>query len=124
MLRHFALIVLIISVCKLNAADSTITWNDIAKTFEKRKIDGSAIKPVINNKALHNVEVADFRSDTSRIGMFSDFKFRPTEFIFEGDESLSNFLEKKLVNNSNGGAEVLMVIQDFWLSEIRAKKIE
>jgi hypothetical protein len=124
MARHFVLAVLLMCACKLNAADTTVTWNDIAKTFEKRKIDISTIRPATDNKILQQIEVADFRSDTTRMGMFSDFKFRPTEFVFEGSESLSTFLEKKLVEKPGSGAEVLMVIQDFWLSEIRAVKIE
>jgi hypothetical protein len=124
MARHFVLAVLLMCAGKINAASSPASWNDIAKKFEKKKIDASTIKPVINNTGLQHIEVADFRSDTSRVGMFSDFKYRPTELVFEGSETLSSLLEKKLANHSNPGAEVLMVIQDFWLSEIRAVKVE
>lgn len=122
MLRLLALL-LILPLMQLHAADSTSTsaWNDVIKTLKKREISPASIK-LYNDKVLNSLDVLDVRSDTTRIGMFSDFNYKPNEIVFENYETLSDVIHVKLAGKNNLGYNVLMVVQDFWLTEIRAEK--
>jgi hypothetical protein len=124
MVRLLTLLLFILSQADLIAADSTSTWNDVIKTFKRREITAGDIKPSIAKKTLQHIDVIDMRSDTSRIGMFSDFNYKPNEFVVEKSKTLGNMFENELADRENDGYSVLLVVQDFWLNEIRAQKID
>jgi hypothetical protein len=64
------------------------------------------------------------RSDTTRVGMFADFNYKPNELVFTEGQLLGNLIEAKLGDPKAGNTDVLLVVQDFWLTEIRAQKID
>jgi hypothetical protein len=123
MLRLLPILLFVLPLNNSFAADSTSAWSEVIKTFNKREITANNIKLSLEKKVLQNIEVLDMRSDTTRIGLFSDFNYKPTEFVFEKSQSLGNIIESQLANRENKGYSVLIVVQDFWLSEIRAQKI-
>ena len=123
-MRRLLTLILVLPFVQLHAADSTFTsttWNDVIKTFKKREISSNYIK-LSNEKLLRSVEVIDMRSDTTRVGMFSDFNYKPTEVVFENSQTLTDVLSAKLADENNLGYTVLIVVQDFWLNEQRAQK--
>ena len=122
MVRLLTFFLFVLPFVQLNAADSTYTWNDIVKTFKKREVPTAQIK-LANERILHAVEVLDVRSDTSRVGMFSDFNYKPTELVFDNAQLLKEVLPSKLADSEKLGYDVLMVVQDLWLTEQRAQKI-
>lgn len=116
------ILLFILPFVQLFAADSTSTWNDVIKTFKKREITTSCIN-LDNIRVLHAIDVLDVRSDTTRIGMFSDFNYKPNEVVFDNSQTLKNVIKIKLADESKLGYNVLIVVQDFWLNEIRAQKV-
>jgi hypothetical protein len=102
------------SVNASSASDSTLTWKQWKKKWEKMTINSRSINTEADQRLIKTIEVLDVRSDTDRCGVYTNSLHKPRELVT--DVSLKQLLNSKL-SNDTAGVALLFVIRNFWINE-------
>lgn len=116
LLRIFFIIVFILPFANLFANDSTLTWKQWTKAWEKKEINTARIDVKREKGLIKEIEVLDVRSDTERVGICTNSFRHPCEIVL--DNSIGFLINKKLANNT-ATKTILLVIRNFWINKVQ-----
>ncbi len=110
----------------LFASDTTKTWSSLVKDFSKKELKVEWISQPPDSNNVKEFEIIDVRPDSTHLGMFSTngYLSKSTILNFRDGFSLEQVLKTKLLKKSDTGTEVLMIIKDFWMTDVKTKRIE
>lgn len=98
------------------ANDSTLSWQQWKKSWKKKEINTHSIDIKREKNLIEKIEVLDVRSDTERVGIYTNDFHYPCEVVF--DAPLSVLMNEELTAGANGKT-ILLVVRNFWINEVQ-----
>lgn len=116
LLRSSFIFLFILAFIASSANDSTLTWKQWRKSWGKREIYTKRIDLKREGNLIKLIEVLDVRSDTERVGIYTNEFHNPCEIVYD---TPIDFLIKKTLCNDTAKETVLLVIRNFWINEVQ-----
>jgi hypothetical protein len=121
-LLTFSLLVILSITSLANDSTKTVTWGDILKTFDTRKLNIKEISSLVGQKKLGQIDVIDARIDTSIVAFYYAGANKTPRALLGESQLLTDVISGTLTGTNATMPKVLMVVQKLWLTDVNYKE--